>query len=248
MKHSLIWLLLFGNLLALRAQQQDINAAFFDRIDGLLKKYVSDDRIAYQAIGQDKEFAELIQIIGSASLDGKDSATRQAFLINSYNLLVIKGVLEAYPLKSVLDVDGFFDTKKHKVAGEYITLNELEKKKLLRVYEEPRFHFVLVCGAIGCPPIAAFAYTPEKLEMQLEERTRKALNDQLFIKVNDSKKQVLLSQIFEWYLSDFGGSKTSAIGYVNRYRDNPIPTSYKIDYYAYDWGLNKTSSTNDMAK
>ena len=122
-------------------------------------------------------------------------------------------------------------------------MNDLEKKKLLRVYEDPRYHFVLVCGAMGCPPITPFAYRPEKLAEQLEVQSRKALNDAAFIKVDNDKKEVKLSQIFEWYASDFGGSKLKALRYINQYRNNPIPENYKIGYYNYDWNLNADLGT-----
>ncbi len=246
MKRSLTGLLIFITSLS-QLQAQAIDDAFFDRVDSFLKRHVKDDRVAYKSIGKDKEFTKLLNDIETASLLGKDDATRQAFLINAYNLLVLKGVVDAYPLQSVLDINGFFDAKKYTVAGEEMTLNDLEKKELLRTYEDPRFHFVLVCGAIGCPPITPFAYTPERLEEQLEAQTKKALNDPVFIKVNDEEKEVKLSQIFEWYTNDFGGSKLKALQYINRYRIDPIPESYRIGYYSYDWNLNTIASAVDVA-
>ncbi|MEM6377537.1 MAG: DUF547 domain-containing protein, partial [Bacteroidota bacterium] len=180
-------------------------------------------------------------------LDGLSAAEKQAFYINAYNLLVIEGAASNYPLKSVLDIGGFFDAKKKTVAGKKMTLNQLEKDRLLKVYKDARFHFVLVCGAIGCPPITNFAYRPETLEQQLATQTRKALNDPSFIRVDNSAKTVKLSQIFEWYPGDFGGSKSSAIEFINRYRNTAIPSDYKISFYTYDWTVNAIADANTGA-
>jgi len=110
MKFTLLGLLLFGQTILLQAQ--DIDATFFDRADNFLKQYVKVDQVNYVGIQQDKAFPKLLQEIAKASLEGESDATRQAFLINTYNLLVIKGVIDNYPLQSVLDVNGFFDIKK----------------------------------------------------------------------------------------------------------------------------------------
>lgn len=67
--------------------------------------------------------------------------------------------------------------------------------------EEARFHFVLVCAAIGCSPIVTKAYRPETLEKQLQEQTVKAMNSPDFVKVE--KDKVLLSELMKWYEKDF---------------------------------------------
>jgi hypothetical protein len=160
-----------------------------------------------------------------ATLQGNE---RKAYLINAYNLLVINEALEHYPLKSVLDVSGFFDGKKQQVGGRSLTLNQLEKDLLLKNFPDARLHFVLVCGALGCPPITSFAYQPATLESQLDQQTRKALNNASFIRVSEGGQSVGLSQIFSWYANDFGGSKANVLSFINKYRKSPIPADAKV--------------------
>lgn len=219
--------------------QTAINEAFFDRTDQLLSKYVKDGLIDYAHIGDDPLFEELNQTITSAQIGSLNRATKVAFYINAYNLLTIKRVTDNYPIESVYSVVGFFEANKVKVAGKKTSLNAIEKDILLKEYNDPRYHFVLVCGALGCPPIVPFAYRPEQLEQQLEQQIALALNDPEFIKVNDAEQKVELSQIFKWYKKDFGGNDAAALAYVNEYRENKIPSSYAIDYYSYDWTLNE---------
>jgi hypothetical protein len=120
-----------------------------------------------------------------------------------------------------------------------LTLNDIENKMIRAKYNDARIHFVLVCGANGCPPITDFAYTPEKLDQQLDQQTKLALNNASFIKVNIKSKKVELSQLFEWYKDDFISEKVSYIDFINKFRTEPIPSNFKVAFYTYDWSLNK---------
>ncbi len=215
---------------------QKIDQQFFNEVDALLKVNVTNGLVDYRALSNNKNFTQLIQKIGQADISGADAKTKQAFYINAYNLNVINKVIAQYPIKSVLDKSGFFDNDKITVANEKITLNQLEKDKLLKTYNDARYHFVLVCGAVGCPPITNFAYVPENLEAQLIQQTTLALNDNSFIRTTDGT--VELSEIFKWYAKDFGGSKDNIINFINRYRKQAIPNTSKIKHYPYDWKIN----------
>ncbi|MEO0733913.1 MAG: DUF547 domain-containing protein, partial [Bacteroidota bacterium] len=229
----IITLLTFSTLLAATP------AAFFNDTDALLSRYVKNGRVDYAGLKASNDLAPLIKEIASADLSALRGNERKAYLINAYNLLVVNQALAHYPLKSVLDVNGFFDGKKQTVGGRKLTLNQLEKDLLLKEFKDARLHFVLVCGALGCPPITNFAYQPDQLEAQLNRQTRLALNDNDFVRVDGNN--VGLSQIFEWYASDFGGSKAKVVDFINGFRKTALPADGKVSYYNYDWSLNKTS-------
>lgn len=214
-------------------------ADFLADTDALLKTYVKNGRVNYVGLKASNDLTPLIGHINTTDPNSLSGNDRKAYLINAYNLLVINQTLENYPLKSVLDVAGFFDGKKQNVGGKKMTLNQLEKELLLKVYDDARLHFVLVCGALGCPPITNFAYQPAKLEAQLNKQTKLALNNPTFLRVNGNKAE--LSKIFEWYAGDFGGSKANVISFINKYRDQAVPSDAKVSYYEYDWTLNNTS-------
>lgn len=235
-KFIFISLLLLGSFSGLSAN--DVTN-FFDRTDGLLGKYVQAGLVDYEGLKRSTDFSLLIEEIATVDLSQLTSNERKAYLINAYNLLVIDEVLKNFPLASVQDVSGFFGTKTQAVGGKKLTLNQLEKEVLLKEFPDARLHFVLVCGALGCPPITDFAYRPALLEEQLEKQTKRALNDQAFIRVNGMKAEV--SQIFNWYAKDFGGSKAEVVNFINQYRNEPIPVSADISYYTYDWTLNKST-------
>ncbi len=231
--------LLTFNVLFASASFNSPQADFISDTDALLKRYVRQGRLDYASLKASGELQPLLAKISTTDLNALSGNDKKAFLINAYNLLVIGQALEHYPLKSVLDVNGFFDANKQNVGGRQLTLNQLEKDLLLKEFNDARLHFVLVCGALGCPPITNFAYTPAKLEAQLNQQTKLALNNPAFLRVEGEK--LGLSKIFEWYAKDFGGSKAAVLGFINTYRDEAVPTNSKVSYYEYDWALNKPS-------
>ena len=215
-------------------------SSFTEKADALLSARVAEGRVDYEAIKQDRSRMDpLYRQLGEVSLEDASEAEKKAFYINAYNIITIYQVVKHYPVKSPQDIAGFFDQQKHTVAGELLTLNELEKEKLLTPYQDPRVHFVLVCAAASCPPLADFAYRADQLDKQLDQKTRQALNDDQFIRVMKDRKKVELSKIFEWYQDDFLKKAASPLAYINQYRDEKISTSYDVGYYEYDWTLNQ---------
>jgi len=212
---------------------------FFSKSDSFFKMNVKEGKVDYKGIKENPSaLNELISSAKAISVSKSDVNTYQAFWINAYNLSVIKGIVDNYPIKSPLDKAGFFDKVTYDLAGQNITLNDIENKLLRGNFrEEARFHFVLVCAGLGCPPIINSAYLPETLNLQLQKQTELALNNPKFIKVKGNKVQ--LSQLFEWYKGDFTQDGKSEIEFVNQYRKEKIEIKSKVSYYNYDWTLNQ---------
>ncbi len=209
---------------------------FFNDSNSFFKSYVSNGKVDYKAIVANPEaLNNLMKQAQSIKISEKDAAVFQSFWINAYNISVIKGIVDEFPINSPLDKKGFFDKATYELAGQKITLNDIENKMLRAKFKDARFHFVLVCGAKGCPPLIAEAYRPSTLEKQLETQTVKALNNDLFIKA--SGKKVAVSEIFKWYKEDFVRDGNE-VDFLNKYRSNKIDAGAKLSYYTYDWRLN----------
>ena len=222
------------------AHQQKPQPDFYTSVTELLQQYVRNGQVKYKELQKDNlKLDRLARQVASFEVSKASPSERKAFYINAYNILVLKQVMEHYPLKSVMDIPGFFDRQKYKVAGEELTLNELENKKLRAPFKDARIHFALVCAAKSCPPLLNKAYTPQKVENQLETQTRLALQDPSFIRVLPQQRQVQVSEIFKWYEPDFLAEAESILSYINKYRAKPLPQQYKQGYYTYDWALNE---------
>ncbi|WP_196890760.1 DUF547 domain-containing protein [Aureivirga marina] len=226
------------------AQTTKLNS-FLDKSDTFFKKYVTDGFVDYKGLSKNtKSLDELIELSNEITVPKSNANEYKAFWINVYNLGVIKQIADNYPINSPLDVGGFFKSNKMNLGGKKITLNDLENKLLRGNFEDPRFHFVLVCGAISCPPITDFAYRPEILDKQMDKQTKLALNNPEFLRVKPAENTVEMSQIMVWYTKDFTNTGKTLIQYVNQYRKNQIPEDYKVKYYKYNWKLNDQAGSS----
>ena len=217
------------------------NAIFFNKADDFFNENVKNGKVEYAEIKKNQSnLNDLTKAIADFDFEKESVAGQKAFLINAYNILVISGIVNKFPIKSPLDVSGFFDRIKYKVIGKKMTLNDIENKMIREKYKDPRFHFALVCGANGCPVIINKAYLPATIDAQLTNQTRIAVNNANFTKVSDEAKTVKLSQLFDWYKDDFLTKGDNYIDFLNKYRTDKIPDNYKVYLYNYDWTLNNT--------
>lgn len=240
MKKSLLLIFVCG-VLSLNTGYTQSLKEYFGAVNSFLSTYVQDGRVSYKKVaGNFGEAKSIYKMQCDMDLSKASADTKKAFYINAYNLIVVYQVAKYYEFnsKSPMDQSGFFDKIKHKVGGEMMTLNQLEIKKLLMPYRDARIHFVLACAAKSCPPLASFAYIPEKLDDQLDTRTKLAVNNKEWLRLKKESKKVMLSKIFDWYKRDFTMNGVTTIQFINKYRKEPIPGNFKIDYYEYDWSLN----------
>ncbi len=231
-----IYILALFLLLTSSAFSQD----FFESADVFFSKNVKDGMVDYAEIKIDpKMLDDLVNEIANHNIANKRVTAdyMKAFYINAYNILVIKQVVDRYPIYGPLKVEGFFNAIQHTVMGEKMSLDELEKGRLYKNYPDPRLHFVLVCAAKGCPPLADFAFRPATVEDLLTQRTKYVLNLDWFIRLE--KNRIKISQIFDWYKSDFERTSLTPISFINQYRDQKIKENLGVGFYDYDWSLNQ---------
>ncbi len=205
--------------------------------------------VNYKGLKKDKEINKYIEYLSNTDPRSLPSEKhRMAFWINAYNAFVIKGVLEEYPIKSVLKVSliphSFFKRKKFETKHGEITLQVLENEKLREAFREPRVHFAINCASISCPKLLIEEYSAEKLEEQLEAQAVSFINDKSRNYLDKENKVLYLSSIFEWYERDFVKKGERIADYVAGYlnaddaefvRNNKIA----IKYLDYDWSLNE---------
>lgn len=212
---------------------------YFRSADLFFKEHIFNGKVDYAAIKVvPKEMNALVKFMEQADLSNATPDEVKAFYINAYNLTMIHSLVEKFPIASPLDDADIFTGEKHWIAREQLTLENIEKDKLLKATGDERLHFVLVCGANGCPPLADFAYMPDKLELQILGQTRLALSDKNFVRVKDKEQTVEVSEIFKWYSDDFAATGMRTLEYINHFRVKPITADYNVTYYPYDWSLN----------
>lgn len=243
MKKIHLLTLAFISIINVNFAQQ--NETFFKDVNSFLNTYVKNGRVDYSSIKTNGKL-ELNALVDFVATNTFDESIEKAYLINVYNLSVINEIVSAYPISSPMDVPGFFDNKSTIINGEIYALNSIENILLRKKYNDPRLHFVLVCGAISCPPITNFAYMPNVLDNQLDLQTKTAINNDNFIHQEEAEEVIYLSEIFNWYSTDFGKKTKDVIEYINTYRLNKFNLEYKVKYSKYNWTVNNGSLNNSI--
>lgn len=204
------------------------------------KNGVSLNTVNYEALkkngGIDRVAAQL------ADYPADKLATREeklSFYINAYNVLAMKTVLDHWPVKSIKDIGSFispvWDKPAGKLGGKVITLGELEHK-VLRPMGEPRVHFAIVCASVSCPDLRAEPYTAAHLSMQLDDQTKRFL-DNPAKGLKAEQDAIKVSRIFDWFKEDFSKSGGVEV-FVKRYHSG-LPSNLPVKPgIAYDWGVN----------
>jgi len=156
-------------------------------------------------------------------------------------------------IKSIRDISKPWDTKEWQLAGETLSLNEVEHKKLREELREPRIHFSIVCASIGCPDLAGRAYTAGNIDAELDAAARTFMRSRKHVRTITSSGllggttyTLELSRIFKWLKGDFtDGGKAAVSDFVVKYTDQTTTVfikehggRLKISYLDYDWDLN----------
>ena len=211
----------------------------------LLETYVMPGGVNYDGWHQSAlDQVALDNLLAEWSKVDPDSLSRTestAFLINLYNAVMIDQVLEHYPINSVRDIGllPFAVFRRDIIAlnGEKVSLDEIEKGRLLKDYFDPRIHFAVNCASISCPPLRATPYTGGTLDQQLEEQTRLFAESPHAARIGEDGETTYYSELFKWYQDDFPGENPAV--YLNRFRDEPLPVENRVGWIDYDWNLNE---------
>ena len=160
--------------------------------------------------------------------------------LNAYNAIVVKSVVERYPIRSVKDVDGFFDGVQHRVAGRQRTLDEIENRIVRPRFEDARVHVALNCGAVSCPPLHPRAFRESNLDRTLDRLARSWIGSGRHVRIADGSAQV--SELFFWFAADFERDAGSVRAWIDRYdetnRLTSVPADAELGRIAYRWALN----------
>jgi hypothetical protein len=212
--------------------------------DALLRTFVTPDGgFRYKALAADTDAMAKLQAftaqVATADTSKLSREEALAFYINAYNATTIAEVLRLWPVTSVLKKDGFFDKTKHLIAGESLTLNDLETTRIRAPFKEPRIHFLVNCASASCPFLVGEAINGANLETLLERQATEYVTRTTLFK---GKKGLEISSIFDWYKEDFGGPegvRTFIAAHVApEQRAFVANAATKIGFFSYDWNTN----------
>jgi len=195
---------------------------------------------------------EIIKNYASLNILNYNQNQQLAYWINIYNMLTIQTILQHYPVKSITDIDknwlGFskvWDQKVVKINDKGLTLNDIEHRIIRPIWHNPRVHAAVNCASISCPNLSKKAYQGSKIDKQLNNAFSNWINSPKGVDLKNDK--LYLSEIFDWYGSDFGNQKQMREFIANYLKNNSIKQAliYKnntINFKNYNWNLNQIQS------
>ena len=224
------------------------SAAAFDhsKLDALLKAHVSGGKVDYEAVrAKEPELDAYLASVGAAP-----ATQATGFYINAYNAIVLDALVDsgaALPAK-VTDLPGFFDKTRYRVAGKEVTLNELEGMVRTST-KDARVHFAFNCGARSCPALRTSAWPEDAaaLDSALAAATTSFFNGS-GLKIDDSKKELQVTRLMEWYADDFKANTGTVEAYLTRSVTDTtkaaalkaaIASGYKVTFQFYNWEPNR---------
>lgn len=212
--------------------------------DSLLKKHVNRkglvDYKSWKNRPEDlKTLDRYLAQFGKPTTDRATGDELGAAAINAYNAFAVRTILEAYPVKTIENIDRAFTQKTHRIGGKKVSLDQIEKTTVIPQVG-PRGHALVVCCAMSCPPLQPTAYTAENLDGLAKTASEAWLARPDLNNFDAGQGKITISKIFDWYASDF-----DSVGGVKAYLRKHAPESAKgkiegsnITYLDYNWALN----------
>lgn len=215
--------------------------------DRLLKKYVDDKGLVnYTNWKNDQQdMAALdtyIKQFAPKADKGAEGNEKAASLVNGYNAITIKTILNSYPVESIHEIKKPFESKAWEAGGAKVSLNDIENATL-RPMLKYRAHAALVCAARSCPPLQRDAFKADSFEEQDDTAFRTWLGREDLNKFMPDKNKAEVSEIFKWFKGDFDKSLPvpkvfAKYGPESAKELTANGKTFETSYLSYNWGLN----------
>ena len=239
--------------------------------DLLLDTYVRDGLVYYRALKSDRTKLDgLRSAVGGASLDGVARNDAGAFWLNAYNALVLRTVIDHYPIpqrtreypaRSIRQIPGAFERTPRRVAGRSITLDQIEQT-VLSSFNDPRLFLALGRGAVGSGRLRSEAFTGANLERQLADVAIECVRRARCVDLDSGANSLRVSSIFAWrerdFTATFASKAAAAFGsrspmeravlafmaptLLTTEREFIEQNQFQVRVIPFDWSLNELSA------
>jgi hypothetical protein len=245
-------------------------------LEDLLTRYVdATGQVDYEAWSENSaDLAQLDSYVTAVAAYSPENAPERfpgatdglLYWVTAYNALVIKSVLDHWPLESVQDLKapveivkgmGFFYKRRFVLGSEHYNLYQIENSKIFGGEVDPRIHFVLNCGSGSCPVLRPHLPGGNQLTPFLDQVARDFLDLPENLTIDHSKRTIIISEIFEMYEDYFltaaraqtQNPNAQLVDYLSlaaspeKVQGLKRAHGYEIKFAEYDWSINKTEGS-----
>jgi hypothetical protein len=255
------------SLIASPRAQETGEATRTTAFDQLLDLYVRNGDVYYRAIKSERgKLDGYVSQLATVSIDKLSREQQLAFWLNAYNAVVLRTVIDHYPVqarsseypaKSIRQIPGAFERLQHRLAGRTLTLDQIEQT-VLPTFHDPRVYFALGRGAVGSGRLRSEAFSGARLEEQLADVAAECVTRAQCIALDPVNGKIAASSIFSWRSKEFAegyGDKAPAafadrspieraiIAFVTpkllaTEKEFIARNSFQVTYTPFDWTLN----------
>jgi hypothetical protein len=187
--------------------------------DEILDLYVRDGFVYYRALKLERaRFDRVVDQLATTRAGSLSRDEQLAFWLNAYDALVLRTVIDRYPIdgksplypaNSIRQIPGAFESTRHNVAGRAVTLDEIENT-IIPEFHDPRVYFALGRGAVGSGRLRSEAFAAGRLEAQLTDVAGECARRLTCVQIDRTGNQVLASSIFSWREREFTAAYAGA--------------------------------------
>lgn len=215
----------------------------------LLQRYVQDGIVDYRGFKEaEKQLDGYLGFLAATDPEQLSADDQLAFYINGYNSYTVKLILDNFkngrPPESIRKIGGLL-ANPWKISfavlgGQTYSLDNIEHDIIRVRFNEPRIHFAVNCASKSCPVLISEAYEGAILEAQLQDSTKRFLEDGSHNRLDG--EVLYVSSIFKWYKEDFADDPLTFFlnhtGGSFRASLREKKEAIRIKYLDYDWSLN----------
>jgi hypothetical protein len=242
--------------------------------DQMLDIYVRDGFVYYNALRLERRRLDAYV----ASLDSPTAAAlakgsvdeQKAFWINAYNALVLRTVINHYPIKgraseyprsSIRQIPGAFEKPLHRVAGRSVSLDGIEKD-ILAPLGDARVFLALGRGSYGGGRLRSEAFDGPTMDGLLAAVAEESATRVQLVKIDPAANAVSMSPLFSWREPDFvaalagkapplynqrSGLERAVLALIHPHVSTPDTlflekNTFKMQFHDFDWRLNDLGS------
>jgi hypothetical protein len=238
-------------------------------LEVILDTYVRDGLVYYRALKSER--AALDRYIGTlnvseAQLRAQSREAQIAFWVNGYNALVLRTVINNYPIAgkspdyppgSIRQIPGAFETIRHPIGGRLASLDEIETA-MVASFDDARIFLLLSRGALGSARLRSEAIRADRLETQLADAVKECASRLVCSALDRSRESLQVSALIGWradaFIRTFGAAvgdrwagrspieqATAAMLYPRLFAGEQAyleANTFRMSYTPFDWRLN----------
>lgn len=264
-----------GAVVSLTAQPVPSNVHPLHRpFDQLLDVYVRDGFVYYNALKIERrgldQYVAALNGPSAIALAAGSADEQKALWINAYNALVLRTVINHFPIRgrsrdypaaSIRQIPGAFEAALHRVAGKTVSLDQIEKE-ILASFGDARVFLALGRGAQGGGRLRSEAFDGPTIEDTLRAVVAESSVRNQIVKVDTLANTLSVSPLFSWREQPFvatfadksddvyaqrSGIERAVLGMIEPHIPTPEVeflrrNTFKMTFHDFDWRLNDLSS------